>query len=100
MEKLNCWEYKKCYRTPGGAKAAELGVCPAAVISTANGINQGINGGRICWAITGTLCGGQVQGTFAMKLGDCLLCEFHKLVMKEERQEFIGATNLAKNKHQ
>jgi len=27
--KLNCWEFKKCGRQPGGPKVAELGVCPA-----------------------------------------------------------------------
>ncbi|MGE5174112.1 MAG: two-CW domain-containing protein, partial [Betaproteobacteria bacterium] len=30
MEKLNCWEHKKCGRQPGGHKVAELGVCPSA----------------------------------------------------------------------
>jgi hypothetical protein len=26
---LNCWEFKKCGREAGGAKAADSGVCPA-----------------------------------------------------------------------
>ena len=29
MSLINCWEVKKCGREPGGAKVAELGVCPA-----------------------------------------------------------------------
>jgi len=27
-ECLNCWEFKKCGREPGGEKASELGICP------------------------------------------------------------------------
>lgn len=85
--KQNCWEFKKCGREPGGAKATELGVCPAAGDTSAQGINSGKNGGRICWAITGTLCGGKVQGTFANKQASCLGCEFYTAVRKEEAPE-------------
>ena len=34
--------------------------------------------GKGCARIAGTLCGGQVQGTFATKLGNCLQCDFYK----------------------
>lgn len=64
---MNCWEYKKCGREKGGAKAAELGVCPAYP-----------NNGDCCARVAGTLCGGQVQGTFATKLANCMACEFYK----------------------
>ena len=74
--KVNCWEYKKCGRQPGGPRAMELGVCPAATDTKADGMNGGCNGGRMCWALTGTMCGGQVQGTFAQKLTNCMDCEF------------------------
>jgi hypothetical protein len=84
MPKVNCWEFKKCGREPGGAKVAELGVCPAAMEFRTHGTNNGQNGGRACWALTGTLCGGQVQGKFAMKLRDCIECEFYRLVAVEE----------------
>ena len=84
MAKVNCWEFKKCGREQGGVKSAELGVCMAAKETRTNGINGGKNGGRACWAITGTLCGGQVQGTFATKLGNCMQCEFFKTVKTEE----------------
>jgi len=79
----NCWEFKKCGRQPGGSKVAELGVCPASVDKKADGMNGGQNGGRICWALTGTFCGGKVQGTFAEKLGNCMECEFYKLIRVE-----------------
>lgn len=32
--KLNCWEFKKCGREPGGLKARERGACPATVNCT------------------------------------------------------------------
>lgn len=82
--KMNCWEFKKCGREPGGAKAVELGVCVAPLQEKTNGINCGKNGGRCCWAIAGTLCGGIVQGSYASKLANCMNCEFYKLVQKEE----------------
>ncbi len=55
--KLNCWQVKKCGREPGGAEEAQLGTCPATAETAVNGINNGKNGGRSCWAIAGTLCG-------------------------------------------
>ena len=84
MAKLNCWEFKKCGREQGGARASELGVCAAATETRVNEVNGGKNGGRACWAVTGTLCGGKLQGTFAAKVGNCLKCEFYQLVGAEE----------------
>jgi hypothetical protein len=84
MAKQNCWEFKNCGRGPDGAKVRELGVCPASIEKKAEGINGGHNGGRACWAITGTLCGGQVQGSFASKLGNCMACEFYQKVQNDE----------------
>ena len=71
MAKKNCWEVKKCGRQPGGEKVSELGACPAVSAFGAHGINDGINGGRACWAIAGTFCEGTVQGSFAEKIEDC-----------------------------
>jgi hypothetical protein len=84
MNKMNCWELKKCGREPGGAKTAEYGVCPAAESTDSNGVNSGKNGGRICWAIAGTFCGGKVQGDFAQKQVSCMVCEVFKQVKREE----------------
>ena len=94
MAKLNCWEFKKCRRQPGGMKAAELGVCQAATERRTNGVNEGRNGGRACWAIAGTLCGGQVQGSYVAKLGNCLNCEFYQLVSKEQRTKHESAKTI------
>ena len=80
----NCWDFKKCGRQPGGNRVPDLGVCPASIDFKANGLNGGSNGGRICWALTGTLCGGKVQGTFVEKLTNCKDCEFYQLVQSEQ----------------
>lgn len=85
----NCWEFMKCGREPGGAHEADLGICPAAQWSEYDGINHGTGGGRFCWAIAGTFCGGKVQGTFAQKALNCMTCPFYAYVVKEERQTLI-----------
>jgi hypothetical protein len=88
MAKLNCWDIKKCGRQPGGSKVHDLGICPAASDASANGINGGSNGGRICWAIAGTFCGGKVQGDFAQKSVSCMSCEVFKQVKTDEGAQF------------
>lgn len=51
---MNCWEFMKCGRELGGSKVKELGVCPAYP-----------DHGRQCARVVGTLCSGEVQGSFA-----------------------------------
>ena len=92
--KQNCWEFKKCGREPGGAKSGELGVCPASLETRTNGVNSGKNGGRACWALAGTLCGGKVQGSFAAKVANCLACEFYQLVGQEEGPDHVSAKEI------
>ena len=94
MGKQNCWEFKKCGREPGGIKASTLGVCTAATETRTNGLNSGKNGGRACWALAGTLCGGVVQGTFATKLPNCLKCEFYQLVGSEEVENHVSSREI------
>lgn len=81
---LNCWEFMNCGREPGGNRADELGACPAAVDKSFEGINSGKNGGRICWAVAGTFCDGDIQGSFAEKRKSCIRCDFFKNVQEEE----------------
>lgn len=82
--KLNCWEFKKCGREPWGAKVDELGVCLTATYIEFNGLNGGKNGGRVCWAIPGTLCNANAAGTFEEKQRTCMSCDFYKSVIEEE----------------
>jgi len=88
MELKNCWEVKNCGRHLGGEKVEELGLCVAATSGPYDGVNRGTVGGRFCWRIAGTLCGGKPQGTAAQKLFNCLNCEFFKQVIKEEGKDF------------
>ncbi len=78
----------KCHHATFGTDS-----CPA--FSGANGaskldgIHGGKNAGRACWVVAGTRCGGKVQGEFALKAGNCMICDFYRQVAKEE-----GASNL------
>jgi eukaryotic-like serine/threonine-protein kinase len=94
MPKMNCWEFMECQREPGGIKAVELGICPAAIAREYDGINRGKNGGRACWACAGTKCMGKASGTFASKFKDCMECPFHNLVKAEEDINFSKAEGL------
>ncbi len=96
MAKTNCWEFKKCGRQPGGPKVAEFGECPAAKEKKTDGCNQGKMGGRSCWALAGTLCGGKVQGSFAQKASNCMECDFYKTVKAEEGPGYVGTKELLK----
>lgn len=88
--KLNCWEFKKCGRQPGGRKSVELGGCPAATEQSLNGTHGGTNAGRACWVVAGSLCGGKIQGTYAKKLLNCWRCDFMNRVRLEEEPAPFG----------
>jgi c-di-GMP-binding flagellar brake protein YcgR len=87
-EKTNCWEYKECGLGPGGDRVAKEGLCPAAADAEANGMNGGVNGGRVCWAVTGTFCHGQIQGEFAEKQLGCLRCGFFQHMLRDAGRSF------------
>ena len=93
---LNCWEVKKCGREPGGINALKQGICPAATEIKTHGLNNGKNGGRVCWAIAGTHCGGKIQGSFASKLDNCTKCDFYSLVKKEEGKLHLATKDILK----
>jgi len=58
------------------------------------------NGGRACWAIAASLCGGKIRGTYAEKLSNCCRCDFMTVVKKEEEPAPLGfsATRLGMEK--
>ncbi len=96
MNNLNCWEFKKCGRELGGENAFVLGVCPASTDIRFDGIHNGISAGRACWVIAGTMCEGEVQGTFAKKYNNCATCDFYSAVKEEEKDNFIPTSFLLK----
>jgi len=83
MRKKNCWETMNCGREPGGI-SQKLGICPATVEKKLDGSHGGVNAGRACWVVAGTMCGGQEQGSFAKKYHNCEKCDFFQQVQKEE----------------
>jgi len=85
---LNCWEFMRCGREPGGALTAERGVCPAALYAPANGYLDGANGGRACCFVTGTFCEEILQGTYRDKSKECWDCEFYRRLRRDHGAAF------------
>lgn len=94
--KKNCWEHHCCGREPRGAKIDKLGVCPATTNTMTHGINGGINGGRACWIVEGTLCAGEVQGSYTRKIARCMQCDFYAAVRREEGNTYQGSREIIK----
>jgi hypothetical protein len=95
--KVNCWEYKRCGREPGGKNAGKAGVCPAVTSERLHGTHGGKNSGRVCWVVAGTMCGGAVEGSFAKKYDDCRACDFYRLVEDEEGSNFLITIDLLRS---
>ncbi len=77
--KKNCWEVKHC-----GTERS----CPAFIDKRLDGIHGGINAGRWCWVVAGTLCFGKPVGKYAQKIDTCEKCAFYQLVQQEESENF------------
>jgi hypothetical protein len=98
--KLNCWEFKKCGKEPGGAKLGEHDVCPAATEAAANTLNGGTNGGRICWIIAHSKYCGKVKCSDMQTENSCFQCEFrYKVMMEEGLINTCNATGILLSKH-
>jgi methyl-accepting chemotaxis protein len=62
MQRINCWEFKKCGREKD---------CPAYP-----------HHGRNCFAVTGSWCGGALQGSYEAKIEKCrTTCAFYQGIM-------------------
>ncbi len=94
MAKLNCWEFNRCGRHPGGEHEADAGVCPASVDERLNSVHGGLNAGRTCWVVAGTSCKGGAGGTRAQKLKNCRTCDFYLKVRDEELSSFKCSAEL------
>ena len=82
--RVNCWEIIKCGREPGGDRVDAHSPCPAALDAISDGVNGGVCGGRVCWAISGTFCGTEVEANEAARLASCFGCNFFSQVLQEE----------------
>ena len=83
IRKLNCWEFHNCGREKDGLMIDRLGECPVSTAMNYDGANDGVAGGRICWAVLKSqnrLAGaGMCTGT------SCQTCEFYRRVQHEEK---------------
>lgn len=100
MKRSNCWEILECGRHPDGKNTPTCGVCPAALTNEFDGVNGGQHAGRFCWAVAGTLCGGEIQGNLVKKLMDCYRCVFLQQVDMEEGFEFALTPTDARNQQE
>lgn len=91
---LNCWEFQGCGREPGGDRAGERGPCPASTEAALDGAHGGANGGRSCWTIDDTLCGGEPSGAHEHKIHECRKCAFHLRVQVEQGMKLLSDTEL------
>ncbi|HUW56256.1 MAG TPA: HAMP domain-containing sensor histidine kinase [Planctomycetota bacterium] len=80
--RLNCWEVMECGLGPEAAEP-----CPVSADTASNGTNGGTNGGRLCWAVAGTLSGAEVLAGCAQTT-NCLTCDFFNRVKSEEGMSF------------
>lgn len=77
-----CWELKKCEKTD----------CPSYESKDLR-----------CWQVAGTFCGGEAQGVFAKKYGDCRQCEVFKHALSNRintiGESFNNMMALLQSKH-
>jgi hypothetical protein len=94
MEKLNCWEYKQCGHEGTGDIFEEVGTCPTSTEICTDGVNDGKNGGRACWAIAGSLSNSEIKCYCMSKIDNCMRCDFYALVKKEEAEKFMTGSEI------
>lgn len=82
--KINCWQFMKCGREPGGENTEKFGVCPVATKEIADGLNGGINAGRICWVVAENRCMCNTKSSHFHGKDYCFQCQFRYKVLMEE----------------
>lgn len=87
--KLNCWEFMGCDTLIRDELAGAF--CPVVTARILDAVHGGRNGGRVCWIVPGTLCGGSAQGNAVQKARTCQDCDFYRSVLAEEGRNFVRA---------
>jgi hypothetical protein len=84
--KLNCWEFKKCGREPGGKNLSVFGVCSVPVTIGFDNVNNGKNGGRSCWIIRESACEEVMRKCCVQEIRECRQCDFYRFVNETEKK--------------
>ena len=74
---MNCWEFKKCRREPGGENAEKL-----------NGVNHGNNAGRYFWKVKISEENQNSADNTLSAIMTCIECDFPIKVKAEEKNGF------------
>jgi hypothetical protein len=88
-KRKNCWEVMGCGREAGGRRVNGKGACPASTESSLHAIHGGINAGRACWTVEGTLCRSSGPDTLEAKRVSCSSCTFYRSFLQEEHPHLI-----------
>jgi hypothetical protein len=90
----NCWEVMGCGKEEGGRRAKKNCVCPASTEARLHAIHGGMNAGRACWAVDGTLCRSSGPDALATKKPYCLSCTFYRSLLQEEHPHLIVSDDM------
>ena len=98
--KYNCWEFMKCGKGQTDNNQGKSDICPIVFETSANGLNGGDNGGRICWIVATNGCKGKVKCFDLHREDSCFQCEFrYKVMIEEGFHEVCNATGILLSKH-
>ena len=100
--KINCWEFQKCGREPGGKNIDKYGVCFVPVSIEYNGINDAKNEGRFCWSLRESACENIMRKCRVNEIKECRRCTFYIFIQESdplfsedcsERDEYLSKDN-------
>jgi hypothetical protein len=74
----------KCGKGPSGDGNGKHRSCPISAETSANTLNGGVNGGRICWIIAENCRNSKVKCSELSRMDPCFSCEFRYKVFAEE----------------
>jgi hypothetical protein len=74
----------KCGKGPSGNGNGKHRSCPISAETSANTLNGGVNGGRICWIIAENCRNSKVKCSELSRMDPCFSCEFRYKVFAEE----------------
>lgn len=79
---MNCWNHMSCGYGPDSEAP-----CEATTDSSCDGLNSGLNAGRMCWTIRSAPCK-IADAPWMDPIGSCISCAFFLKVKEEEGENF------------